>query len=431
MDGDTLLSFILVLFFVLLGGVFSGTEMALVSLRESQIKQLEKKGKNGTMIAGLARNPNRFLSAVQIGVTLSGFFSAAYGAATLAPDLAPILEGWGMSATIAGSVSFIAITLAIAYLSLVLGELVPKRLAMQSAVRFTRVLAPPLNVFAIIVRPVIWLLSVSTNAVVTLLGGDPSAKSEAITAEELRYMVTDTRGLGESSRTILSDVLGAGDRLLREVMRPRTEVSFLAGDMPLEQARARTRELPYSRYPVTGESVDDILGFVHIRDLVDSQRATSAGARPRAVADITRDILPLPGTNNVLQSLTIMRREGHHIALVVDEYGGTDGIVTLEDLVEELVGEIYDEYDSRIEPEDAIVQDDNTIRVDGGLILQELDQLAGISLPEGDYETVAGFVIDRLGRIPRQGDTVEIPGYHLKVIGVKGMRIDRVLITPE
>ena len=174
MDSATLLNFLLVLFFVLLGGVFAGTEMALVSLRESQVRQMERSGKRGARIAALAGNPNRFLSTVQIGVTLSGFFSAAYGASTIAPDVEPLLEGIGFGSA-AEPVAFIGMTLLVAYLSLVLGELVPKRLAMQSAVGFTKVLAPPLGVLSEIMRPAVWLLSVSTDAVVRLFGGDPNA----------------------------------------------------------------------------------------------------------------------------------------------------------------------------------------------------------------------------------------------------------------
>lgn len=424
MGTETLFNIGLVLLFVLIGGVFAGTELALVSLREGQIRQFEQDGARGRRIAALARNPNRFLSAVQIGVTLSGFFSAAYGASTLAPDFAPYLEQLGFSPATSANIALIGMTLIIAYLSLVLGELVPKRLAMQRSAGFTRALAPALGWFAQLMRPVIGLLSVSTNAVVRLFGGDPDAKSEEMSAQELRYVVTDAHGLTPSSRAILFDVLGANDRSLREVMHPRIDVEFLAADVTLAQARAHVGRLPYSRFPVTRESADDVVGFVHIRDLF-------GGADEAKVGDVARPILSLPNTNRVLQALSIMRTSNHHIALVVDEYGGTAGIVTLEDLVEEVVGEIYDEFDSRIEPEDAVLRAGDTIRVDGGLILPEFAQLTGIELPEGDYETVAGFLIGQLGRIPQRGDTVAIDGYDLKVLNVTRRRVDRVLVSPR
>jgi putative hemolysin len=425
MDTDTLVNFLLVLFFVLLGGVFAGTEMALVSLRESQVRRMEKAGKRGARIAALAGNPNRFLSTVQIGVTLSGFFSAAYGASTIAPDVEPLLAGIGFGAA-AGTVSFIGMTLLVAYLSLVLGELVPKRLAMQSAVGFTKVLGPPLSFLSELMRPAVWLLSASTDAIVRLLGRDPKAKQESISSEELWDMVARSDTLEDESRSILTDVFGAESRSLQEVMRPRTEVTFVNGSLSVADARRMVRDGPHSRFPVIGSSPDDVLGFVHIRDLMP--RDEEYDAQP--VRNIAREILPLPGTNKVPPSLSGMRRLGQHIALVVDEYGGTDGIVTLEDLVEELVGEIYDEYDTGADPEDRVTVGNGSVEVDGGLILQEFASASGIALPEGHYETVAGFVMDRLGRLPRTGDRVEVDGHELTVTAMDRLRIARIRVTP-
>jgi len=425
MDSRTLVNFLLVLFFVLLGGVFSGTEMALVSLRESQVRQMEKAGKRGARIAALAGNPNRFLSSAQIGVTLSGFFSAAYGASTIAPDVEPLLEGLGLGRA-AEPVSFIGVTLVVAYLSLVLGELVPKRLALQSAVGFTKIMGSPLSVFSQIMRPAVWLLSVSTNAVVRLFGGDPHAKREGISSEELWDMVAQNDMLEEDSRSILTDVFGAGNRSLQEVMRPRTDVTFIDGAQTIAAARGMLRDLPYSRYPVIDRTPDDVLGFVHIRDLMPRDDRNDEGM----VRDIIREILPLPGTNRVLPSLSRMRKLGQHIALVVDEYGGTDGIVTLEDLVEELVGEIYDEFDTGTDAEDRVSVGNGSVEVDGGLILQEFEPATGIALPEGHYETVAGFIMDRLGRLARTGDKVEISGHVLTVTAMDRLRIARIRVTP-
>lgn len=424
MDTDTLVNFLLVLFFVLLGGVFSGTEMALVSLRESQVRRMENAGKRGARIAALAGNPNRFLSTVQIGVTLSGFFSAAYGASTIAPDVEPLLASIGFGAA-AGMVSFIGMTLLVAYLSLVLGELVPKRLAMQSAVGFTRVLGPPLSFLSELMQPAVWLLSVSTDAMVRLLGRDPKAKQESISSEELWDMVARSDTLEDESRSILTDVFGAESRSLQEVMRPRTEVAFINGSLSVAEARSMVRDGPHSRFPVIGSSPDDVLGFVHIRDLMP--RDEESDALP--VRNIAREILPLPGTNKVPPSLSRMRRLGQHIALVVDEYGGTDGIVTLEDLVEELVGEIYDEYDTGADHEDRVTIGIGSVEVDGGLILQEFASASGIALPEGHYETVAGFVMDRLGRLPQTGDRVEVDGHELTVTAMDRLRIARIRVT--
>ncbi|WES63283.1 hemolysin family protein [Microbacter sp. GSS18] len=414
-----------IVLFVLIGGVFAGTEMAIVSLRESQVRAFEAGGRSGRRIARLVRDPNLFLSAVQVGVTVAGFLSSAYGASTIAPLVAPVLAGWGMAPDIADTVAFVGLTLFVAYLSLVFGELVPKRLAMLNAVAFTRVLAPPLRWFAILMRPVIWLLSSSTNLVLRLFGIRPGQTAEAISADEVRALIVSAP-LGDASRRILVDVLQADDRHLSEVMRPRPDVEFVHVDSGVDEAFRTLLPLEHSRFPVRGESVDDIRGFVHIRDLAAAhERILDA----TTVADLVRPLPALPGTNRVLATLATMRRDRQQIVLVVDEFGGTDGIVTLEDLLEELVGEIYDEYDRSRDPEDITRGSGETFDVDGGLILQEVRAATGVELPEGPYETVGGFVVARLGRFARQGDTIDGEGWALRVTRADARRVREVRVT--
>ncbi len=417
MDQDTWLNIALVLVFIFVGGLFAGTELALVSLRESQIDRLERHGHRGRRVAAVARDPNRFLAAVQIGVTVAGFFSAAYGASTLAPDFVPALEGLGLSTAAAQTVSLVGLTLVIAYLSLVLGELVPKRFALQRATGVALVVGPPLDRFATLMRPVVWLLSISTNAVVRLLGGDPTATSEEMTEEELRDMVIAHESLADDERRILKDVFDSADRSLREVMRPRGEVAFMPARLTVAEARAVIRDRPFSRYPVIGADFDDVRGFLHVRDLLDA-------APDATVAHLTREILQVPSTNRLLPTLSRMRSEGVHIAVVVDEYGGTDGIVTLEDLVEELVGDIRDEYDRH---ERAWTRrPDGALSVDAGLTIEDFGEHTGVRLADGPYETVAGYVIDRLGRLASVGDVVRVDGHDLLVTEVVRRRISRV-----
>ena len=416
MDTQTLTNLLLVVAFILVGGVFAGTEIALVSLRDGQINAMAERGTRGERVARVARDPNRFLAAVQIGVTVAGFFSAAYGASTLAPDFAPVLVGLGVGSAAADTLALILLTLFIAYLSLVLGELVPKRLALQRAAGVAYVVGGPLDRFAVLMRPVVWLLSVSTNGVVRLFGGDPTATSEQLSDEELRFLVDQHEGLEDDERKILTDVFDAGDRSLSEVMRPRRDVTFLAADCTVAEAVAAALSHPYSRFPVTGAGQDDIRGFLHVRDLL--------GADPkRRIRGLTRDILHLPATNRVLPSLARMRDEGRHIAVVVDEYGGTDGIVTLEDLVEELVGDIRDEYD-----EAAPVTAPDV--VDAGLTIEEFARQTGVPLEDGPYETVAGYVMHRLGRLAEIGHTVDVDGHRLVVTDVDRHRITRVSVRP-
>jgi putative hemolysin len=423
-DIQTLLNVGLVVVFVLVGGVFAATEIALVSLRDSQLVQLERKSSRGARVASVARDPNRFLAAVQIGVTVAGFLSAAYGGATLAPDLAPSLVRLGLPDEAADTAALVAMTLVIAYLSLVLGELVPKRLALQRSAGFALVLAPPLDRFAKVVRPVVWLLSVSTDALVRLLGGDPDAATEVVSEEELRDIVATHDGLGEQERRILHKVFRASQTTIKEVMRPRGEVAFLDADLALPEAAAAVRKMPYSRYPVvTGTSLDQVVGFVHVRDLYNSDPGDH-----RRVRELSRKILMLPSTNKALPSVATMRQEGTHIAVVIDEYGGADGIVTLEDLVEELVGEIRDEYDA-VDPHETSTGD--RAAIDAGVSIEDFAEATGIELEDGNYETVAGYLIARLGRIPDVGDSVDLHGARLEVEQMSGTRITRINVLPH
>lgn len=415
---DLALNVGLVVVFVLIGGVFAATEMALVTLRESQVNALASRGKRGQKVADLARNPNTFLSAVQIGVTVAGFASAAYGASSIAPSVTPLFVSLGLEQGAAATVATIALTLVIAYLSLVLGELVPKRLAIQRNAAFAYTVAPVLNGFAKLMRPVIWLLSISTNLLVRLLGGDPDKTGEELTEEELRDIVSSHEGLPDDERRILDDVLSLRDRHVSEVMRPRPEVVTLDAGGTIAEAAERVRDLPYSRYPVAEQTIDDVVGFVHVRDLYDEPG--------RPLSAVMREIRYIPSTARVLPTLTAMRADGSHIAVVVDEYGGTDGIVTLEDLVEEVVGEIFDEYDTDAEQP---LSEGEHGTVEGRLNLQDFEEATGVPLPRGASDTVAGFVVERLGRLARVGDTVEVEGATLQVSGVERRRVSQLLVT--
>jgi len=391
----------LIFLFILVGGVFAAAEMALVSLRESQVKQLRTRGKRGQQLARLAEDPNKFLSAVQIGVTLAGFLSASFGGATLAPVLAPQLAKLGMSLGVAEKIALVLITIAISYFSIVLGELSAKRLAMQRAEGFAMALSPLVAFIARVTSPFIWFLGISTDAVVRVLGGDPDANREEVTDEELRAMVSGSATLGVEERQIVDEVFAAGERTLREVMVPRTEVDFLPSDMPAYRAIREVQGAPHSRYPVTNDSSDDIVGFLHVRDLFDLDPPT----RNAPVGQLSRPVLSLPETVRVLRALSEMRRVSAHLAIVTDEYGGTAGIVTMEDLVEELIGDITDEYDVVENPAPARADLDE---VDGLLTLEDFAEKVGYVLPEGPYDTVAGYFMAQRGQLPQVGDIVEV-----------------------
>ncbi|WP_022908578.1 hemolysin family protein [Curtobacterium sp. B18] len=421
MGADTWIAFGLVVLFVLVGGVFAAAEIALVSLRESQLQQLERRGSRGMRVAELGRDPNRFLSAVQIGVTVAGFFSAAYGASSIAPDVAPLFTGIGLEQGAAEVVALVLMTLVIAYLSLVFGELVPKRLALQRAEGFSMAVAPTLDRFATLMRPVIWLLSKSTDAVVRLLGGDPDARSESMSTEELRGLVEEHDAIDAQGRRIARSALDAGDRILRESMRPWFDVATIAADTTISEATDHAIEVGHTRYLVTEGSRDDVAGFVHLRDLLRPEDPT------RPVSTLVRPVLALPETKSLSSAIADMRTEGHQIALVVDEYGGSAGMVTLEALLEDLVGRIRDEWDAAEFDEQAARHDG----VDGATVLEDLVADGGPTLPDGDYETVGGLVQVALDRVPEVGDVVEVDGYRLEVTAMDGHRVARVRITAD
>ncbi|MFC8451323.1 hemolysin family protein [Kitasatospora sp. NPDC057223] len=422
---ETLGDAALVLVFIMLGGLFNVAEISLISLREGQIRALEAKGtRRASRAAHLAADPNRFLAAVQVGVTCMGFLSAAFGADTLSGKVAPLFVGLGLSPGPADAVALVVLTLVISYVSLVLGELTPKRIGLQRADSIAVLAAPVVDVMSVALRPAIWLLGHSTNLMVRLFGGDPKAGRGSMSSEELRGLVAANTELGSDERALIADVFAAGERQLREVMVPRTEVTFLDADRMLAEVREETSSSPHSRYPVVEGSYDAVVGFVHVRDLYGAR-----GEQAVRVRDLARPVKLLPATKRVLEAMGEMRREGHHLAIVVDEYGGTAGIVSLEDLVEEVIGEIRDEYDSQ-EPTTTRRLAGGGMELDGLLNLGDFTEETGVTVPEGPYETVAGYVVAELGRLPLDGDQVRMAdGVLLTVAKLEGRRIARLRVS--
>ena len=412
-----------VLLFTLVAAFFVAAEIALISLRESQVQRLAvERGKRGQRLADLVADPNRFLAAVQLAVTTAAFLSAGFGASQMSPQVAPLLVRLGLSPGAADTVAFILVTFLLVYISLVLGELTPKRIGLQRAERIAVAVAGMVDLLARVTRPFIWLLSVSTDLAVRALGGDPNANKELISEDELRGILASQGSLSPQERELIDDVFDAGDRELREVMVPRTEVEFLDADLPAYKASRVVVEQPYSRYPVCRGSQDDVIGFVHVRDIL----APGVSSRGIRVEELVREILFMPGTKHVLPAMAEMRDTGTHLAIVVDEYGGTAGIVTLEDLVEELVGDIRDEYDVEERP-DSSGQGDR--EVDGLLNLEDFEDELGVTLPEGPYETVAGYVVAVLGRLPVVGESVRVDDHLLTITELDGHRASRILVT--
>jgi putative hemolysin len=401
---------------IAINAVFAGSEIALISLREAQLQRLEKSSRTGRRLAELARDPNRFLATIQVGITLAGFLASAFAAVTLAEPLVPVLDFLGGAAEAA---AIVLVTAALTFVTLVIGELAPKRVALQRAETWALMVVRPLAFLAKITRPLIWLLGVSTDLVVRLMGGDPSLHRDTVTEEELRDMVATQTAFSEEQRTIISGAFEIGDRTVRQVLVPRREVFTIEADLDSEAALRLLVESGHSRAPVIRSDLDETLGVVTLKKLFGAKGLIQENADP---------LLEIPETVTVVDALRRLQTERQQMALVVDEHGGTAGIVTVEDLIEELVGEIYDETDPDVLS--VVWGDDGSVVVPGSFPIHDLVDL-DVDLPEGDYTTVAGLILDLLGHLPQApGETVEVNGRLLEVVGLEGRVISLVRIHP-
>ena len=423
-SGSLLTAILIVLALIIFAALFVAAEIAQISLRESQVKQMAMRGKRGARVAKLASNPNRLLAAAQVGVTFCGFLSAALGAEKLGVHFIPWLMDRGISEKSANTISLITVTIVIAYVSLVLGELVPKRLALFRTEAIALWSAAIVDYIAMAFRPIIWLLSKSTDQVVRLFGIDPKEQREQMSEEELLDLVAGHAALTDEERDIVEEVFNASERQVHEVMVPRTEVDFIDGSLTIAKAIALASEKSHSRYPVVRGSSDEVIGFIHVRDLIDPSLVNSQAK----IQELSRNIMFLPGTKGILPALTEMRAQRQHLAIVLDEYGGTDGIVTMEDLVETLIGDIRDEYDGD-EQDLAVSSRTSDFEVDGLMSLEDLSEQAGVDIPEGPYETISGYVMHFLGRIPVEGDLLNVNGIRITVLSMEGKRVGRLLIS--
>ncbi|WP_304455229.1 hemolysin family protein [Nocardiopsis sp. YSL2] len=410
----------LVLVLVLVNALFAGSEIALITLREGQIKQLAERGPGGRAVARLAQDPNRFLATIQVGITLAGFLASATAAVSLAQ---PLIEPLGFLGSAAGPVSIVLVTVLLTFVTLVFGELAPKRIAMQRSEAWAVMVARPLDLLAVLARPVVWLLSASTDLVVRLTGGDPSAAKEEISEEELRDMLAAQRHMTREQRTIISGAFEIDDRRLRQVVVPRGEVFTIPSHTPADQAAHLLAEHGHSRAPVVDEDdIDDVLGVVHWSDLVRGGGTTG---------ELAREPLLLPDSLVVSLALRRMIAEHQQLGVVINEMGGVDGIVSLEDLLEEIVGEIYDETDSDIRTVDR--NDDGSLTLPGTYPVHDLTDVDVHlnDVPEGDYVTVAGLVIAVLGHIPQgPGEEVELDSWRARVDQANGRTITQVTLYP-
>ena len=410
---------------LLVNAFFVAAELALVRVRETQLRELAEAGSARARLAReLTLNIDRYLSATQLGVTGASLALGIVGEPAIAALIAPAF-GWLIERSEAAFhvVSFAISFGVVTYLHVVVGELAPKYLAIERAVPLALWTAYPLRTFYRAAFPLIWLINVSAQWLVKLLGVRGRAELDPHSEEELKMLVaTSTRKgvLQESERVLLGRALDFADTLVRQVMVPRTEIVAVEDDQPLRDLRGLAQSRPFTRFPVFHGDLDHVVGVVHIKDLVPAQDLS------RRVREVMRRPLFLPETMRLDQALAEFRRQRMQLGIVVDEFGGTSGLATLEDVVEQLIGEVQDEFDRetphfRSEPGGAIL-------IDGLAGVPELRERLGLALDDVPYDTVGGLVFGRLGRLAKVGDTVDIEGYRFAVTQVDGRRVAQVRV---
>ena len=424
------LPLILIALLIALNAFFAAAEIAIVSASRPRLRRLAEEGSRQASVAlRLAQEPGRFLATVQVGVTLAGFLASAVGAVSAAALLAAILSTLPVPvvAERAGAIAIALVTAAIAFLSVVLGELAPKNLAVRNSESVSLAVAYPISWLERLAYPVVWLLNATTNL---LLGGRAQVRFPSITSDEIVAIAEAAEQEGvidEKEQQIVQGAFALGRRRVGELMVPRVDVKALSTEATLADARNLIVQRGLSRIPVFLDTIDDVVGVLHAKDLLAALTPTGAPAERKA-AEIARRALFVPETVRADEVLREMQRQRLHLAVVIDEYGGTAGIVTLENLLEELVGPIRDEYDAAEQPEVRVVGDGEVI-ASGDADLDEVADSLRVRLEEQEVDTVGGLVYSALGRIPLVGDEVDVPGLKIEVLRMAGNRVSLVRLV--
>ena len=424
---DCVIELLVALALIALNGVFSLSELAIVSARKIRLKGLAESGKAGARAAfDLAEEPGRFLSTVQIGITLVGILAGAFSGAALGERLTGILEEHGLAARIAEPLGYAIVIVAITYLSVVVGELVPKQFALRNAEAIACAVAPTMRFLSIAAGPVVWLLDASTRLVLRILG-QRAASDSAVTEEEIRTLVAEAESAGvieSGEREMIAGVLRLGDRTVRSLLTPRTEVDWLDLDDDEATLQAALLATTHTRLPVMQGDHDHVRGVVHVRDLL----AALVAGKPLDIGSKIRHPPIVPDTLEALDVLKILRDAEVPMAIVHDEYGHFEGIVTPADALDAIVGAFRSD-DETGEP-DSVRREDGSWLIAGSMPFDEMADLIGLKLPESrGYETAAGFVLDLLQHLPATGEHVSAQGWRFEVIDLDGRRVDKILAS--
>jgi putative hemolysin len=426
---DIALSIIVTFLLTLVNGYFSMSEMALSTARKVMLDHDAEEGdQRAALAAKMTEDPSQFLAAIQVAITLVGFFSSAFAATSLSDPLGNWLAGFGLDPGFANGLATVLITLVVSYFSIVVGELVPKRIAMADAEGVSKRVAGFLNGFSRAVKPLVWLTSASEKGLARLLHIKSTEDRQEVSEDEIKYMVTDSDELSDEEKSMIHEVIDLGDTIAREVMVPRVDMTAMPEDSSLSEVLAVMRRTGYSRIPIYRGSVDRVVGIAHIKDLIspiiDEKRGADRISQHMRQADY------VPDTKDIIPLLSEMQSSHDQMVIVVDEYGGTAGVITIEDIVEEVVGEIEDEFD----PDNKYLTQlsDREWLVDGRFSIDDAIELGWPVEDNEEYETIAGFVLELADKLPRPGDVFEKDGYKFRVQSMRGRRVAMLRVTaPE
>lgn len=431
MDADPagnsiLFDLLLLVFFTLLNAFFAGAEMAVVSVNKNRIRSLAEEGnKKAKVIEKLFDDSTKFLSTIQVAITFAGFYSSASAASGISPVLAEWMRGMGIPYS--GQIAHNGVTLVLMFFNLVFGELVPKRIALQKAEAFCMLTVMPVHYISIILSPFIKLLSVSTKLVLKILRMKTEDQEEAVTEEEIKALLkmgNESGTFDDDEREMIDSVFAFDDRTAREVMVPRRDVVTIDIDEPFEELIDEILESRHNRIPVYEENIDNIIGVLHVKDVMIELR--KSGLEQINIREMLHKPFFVPETKEADELFRTMQATRRHMALLVDEYGGFSGIVTIEDIVEEIMGDINEEYEDVV-PEIQQIGE-NEYLLDGGILIEDLNDELELKLETENYDTLSGYLIEQLGHIPAKEDRdiIEVDGLVFTVEEVKDNRISRV-----
>ena len=429
MDGSSSGSFMLIFILVMVNAFFASAEMAIVSLNKTKVALLAENGnKKAIQLLALLKEPSNFLATIQVGITFAGFFASASAATSISSGLAKLLASYNIPYS--SNIAVLLITILISYITLVLGELVPKRIALQNAESVAMFSVKPIIFISKFAKPFVWFLSSSTNLLLKILGVKTQGLEEKVSREEIQSLIElgeEQGALNKTERNMIDGIIQFDDILAKEVMTPRTETFCLDVSTNIKENIDTILEENYSRIPIYDNDIDNIVGILYMKDIFSS--VVNKGIENISISSIMRKPYMVPETKNINDLLKELQSTKNHMAILIDEYGGFSGIVTLEDLIEEVVGEISDEYDdnsSRIKK-----VDDKTYIVDGLLTIAEVNKYLDLDLQSDVIDTIGGLILENLGTLPINGVSHEITvdSINLKILSLDDKRIDKIQLT--